>query len=249
VLVASALMTGTLVTGTLVTGILVTATTVGAAGLAPAASAAAPTLGSVLAAAKAAIAKQKAVHLQVDSESSSSSVPEKVVADLGLRSGTESVTEGSSAVRIVVTPAYGYLSGNASGLTKIVGMSSGQAQKVGRDWIVLKAGTSQYTGLATDIRISSVETVLPAAKGTTLSVETSAGHRLYVLKWATAATSSVPALTNTLTLPVAGATLPIQEVATAKGSKQTVTLSKWGEFVQVSAPPARDTIPYSKVQS
>ncbi len=236
-----------LVTSVLVTTALVTATPVLAAGSRPAAPATVATTSSVLAAAKTAIAKQTAVHLEVNSKSASSSTVEKVVADLGLRSGTESISDGTDAVTIIVTPTYGYISGNTDGLTKIVGLTSAEVKKVGHAWIALKAGTSQYTSLAADIKVSSVQTVLPTAKGTRLSVQGSTGARVYVLSWTTAATSSAPKLTSTLTFPVGGATLPIQETTTASGSKETVTLSKWGEFVRISVPPLSDTIAYSKV--
>jgi hypothetical protein len=228
---------------TLVTGALVLA-----AGPGPASASGAPTPTSVLAAAKAAIAKQGAVHLEVDSKSTTAANNEKVVADLGRKSGMESISTRADAVTIVVTPAYGYVSGNADGLTKIVGLSSAEVKKVGSKWITLKAGSSQYTSLATDIRVTSIQTVLPQAKGTTLSfADTPGAGRVYVLKWTTAASSSNPKLSSTLTFPVAGATLPIQEVTTATGSKETVTLSKWGEHVSVVGPPLSQTIPYSKV--
>jgi hypothetical protein len=227
---------------TLVAGTLVLAT-----GAGEATAAGAPTPSTVLAAAKAAIAKQGAVHLEVDSKSSTSANTEKVVADLGRKSGRESISAGADAVTIVVTPASGFVSGNPDGLSKIVGLTSAEVKKVGRRWIALKAGSSQYTSLATDIRISSVLTVLPQVKGTTLSVQTTGTTRLYVLKWTTAASSSNPKLTSSITFPVTGATLPIQEVTTAKGSRETVTLSKWGEFVSVVAPPLDQTIDYSKV--
>ena len=110
---------------------------------------------------------------------------------------------------IVVTPAYGYVSGNSGGLTKIVGLTSAEVKKVGSKWITLKAGSSQYTSLATDIKVSSIESVLPPAKGTTLATETIPGPgRVYVLKWATAASSSNPALSSTLTFPVTAPPCP-----------------------------------------
>jgi hypothetical protein len=225
----------------------VTGTLVLSVGLGEAAASGVATATSVLAAAKGAIAKQTAVHLVVDSRSSSAPGEEKVVADLGKRSGIETISTGSDAVTIVVTPAYGYLSGNSGGLTKIVGLSSTEVNRVGRKWITLKAGTSQYNNLATDIRISSVQTVLPQAKGTTLSIDSTTAVHLYVLTWTTAASSSNPKLSSTLTFPVAGTTLPIQEVTTSKSTRETVTLSKWGELVRITAPPLSQTIPYSKV--
>ncbi len=156
---------------------LMTSALVGAAATV-AAAAAAPTTTSLLAAAKAAIARQGAVHLEVDSKSTTVADTEKVVADLGKKSGTEAISAGvglQDAVTIVVTPAYGYVSGNSGGLSKIVGLSSAEVKKVGSKWITLKAGSSQYTSLATDIKVSSIESVLPPAKGTTLATETIPG--------------------------------------------------------------------------
>ena len=151
------------------TGVLVGAASTGAQ------AAAAPTTSSVLAAAKAAISKQGAVHLEVDSKSTTAADNERVVADLGKKSGTESISTGQDAVTIVVTPTFGYVSGNPGGLTKIVGLSSAEVKKVGSKWITLKEGSSQYTSLATDIRVTSIETVLPPVKGTTLATETIPG--------------------------------------------------------------------------
>ncbi len=226
----------------LLTGALVGVATTGAE------AAVAPTTSSLLAAAKAAISKQGAVHLEVDSKSTTAADDERVVADLGKKSGTESISTGLDAVTIVVTPAYGYVSGNPGGLSKIVGLTSAEVKKVGSKWIILKAGSSQYTSLATDIRVTSIATLLPQVKGTTVATETIRGPgRVYVLKWATAASSSNPALSSTITFPVTGPPLPIQEVTTAKGSRETVTLSKWGEFVHIAAPPLSQTIPYAKV--
>jgi hypothetical protein len=114
----------------------------------------------------------------------------------------------------------------------------------------VKAGTSQYKGLAASMTVSSVASVLPAAKGTTLYNPARPGKNVYTLKWHTPATSSEPALANTLTVSAVGATLPVRETTTASGGgKETVALSKWDEHVVVSAPPAKSTIPFSKVSS
>jgi hypothetical protein len=209
-----------------------------------------PTTGSVLIAAKAAIAKRTGVHLVVTSKSSSTSVVERVAADLGKATGTETISDGTGTVMIKVTPTYAYLSGNSSGLTKVVGLSAAEVSKLGSDWVSLKAGTSQYTGVAGSMTVSSVAGVLPAAKGTTLSAPAASGKGVYSLKWDTAATSSAPTFTNTLTLSAGGATLPIEEITTATGgARETVTLSHWGEHVQVTPPPAASTIPFSKLSS
>jgi hypothetical protein len=215
---------------------------------AEAAGAGAPTTSSVLTAAKSALGKQTSVHLVLASRSSSTSVEEHLEADLGKTSGIETISEGSETATIKLTPTYVYLSGNSSGLTKLFGMTSAEAQKVGRDWVSVKAGTTQYKDLAASITVSSVAGILPPAKGTELYSPGPPAKKLYTLKWDNAATSSAPALANTLTLSAVGATLPVEETTTASGGgKETVGLSNWGEHVLVSAPPAGSIIPLSKV--
>ena len=211
---------------------------------------AAATTSSVLTAAKAAIAKQTGVHLVVSTKSSSSASAEKWVADLGAKSGVETIAEGKASASIKVTPTYAYFTGNSAGLTTIFGLSAAEAKKIGKDWVSLKSGTSQYSDLKSGVTISSVTGVLPKAKGTTLSTTVTDGVHLYVLKWTTAATSSTPKLSITLTVSATGATLPVEETTTASGgAKETLVFSKWGERVAVSTPPVASTISYSKVTS
>jgi hypothetical protein len=216
-----------------------------ASGLGGAAGASSPTATSVLNAAKAAIAKQTGVHLVVFSKSGSTS--NTVTADLGSNVGTESIVSGTASATIRVTPDYGYLDGNSDGLTTIFGMTAAQAKKVGKGWISMKSGTSQYTDLKSGATVSAITGVLPAAKGTTLSTTASGGSRVYVLKWTTAATSTSSKVLNTLTISAVGSALPVQESASTSSGSGTTTFTKWGEHVQVGAPPANSTIAYSKV--
>jgi hypothetical protein len=211
-------------------------------------AAGAPTTSSVLTSAKSAIGKQTSVHLVLTSRSSSTSVEEQIKADLEKTSGIETISVGSERAIIRVTPRYAYLSGNSSGLTTLFGLTSAEVNKVASDWVSFKAGTSQYKDLAASLTVSSVTSVLPVAKGTKLHTPAPPDKKFYTLKWDTAATSSQPALANTLTLSAIGATLPVQETSTASGGgKETVALSKWGEHVLVSAPAAGSTIPFSNL--
>ncbi len=227
---------------------VVLATLVSLSATAEATAAVTPTTSSVLASAKSAIGKQTSVHLVVTSSSNSTSVEERLEADLARTSGVETISVGTEAAMIKLTPSFAYLSGNSSGLTKIVGLTSAQVKKIGTDWVSVKAGTTQYKGLAASLTVSSIASVLPAALGTKLYTPAPPAKNLYSLKWNTAATSSAPALANTLTLSAIGPPLPVQETATASGgSNEIVAISKWGEHVRVSAPPAGSTIPFSNL--
>jgi hypothetical protein len=206
------------------------------------------TTGSILKTAKTTIAGQTGVHVVSTATSSTSSSTERIIADVGASSGTESVSEGGARLTIRVTPTDGYISGNSSGLTDVFGLSSAEAKKAGKDWVSWKAGTSQYSDLKSAVTISSVTTLLPVAKGTKLSTVTANGAKAYVLKWTTAATSSIPKLSNTLTISAVGTTLPVEETSTtSSGTKLTTTFSKWGEHLLVSAPPLASTIAANKI--
>ena len=204
-----------------------------------------PTTSSVLTAAKAAIAQRTGVHLVVTSKSSSTSVVEHVAADLGKATGAETISDGTGTVIIKVTPTYAYLSGNSSGLTKVVGLSAAEVSKLG---FRLGLGQSWHQpvhrlGRFDDgffrrrrlARGQGDQAVRPRRfrKG---RVRLEMGDGRYQLR--------APKFTNTLTLSAVGATLPVEEVTTAPGgARETVMLSHWGEHVQVTAPPAASTDP------
>lgn len=216
------------------------------------AASAAATASSVLAAAKSAIAKEAGVHLEVKSATKSGTINERVSADLGTKVGSETIVEGIEQITVEVTPKYVYFKGNASGLQEIIGVTSAEVKKIGKHWVSVKAGTTQYSDIDDDVNISSVPSLLPDAKGTKLSTGATSKTGLYVLKWDTKATSSIPALSSTLTVSAVGPTLPSTETRKAtsgsnSGSTETVLLSKWGEKVTVKAPPRRSTIAYSKL--
>jgi hypothetical protein len=218
--------------------------------LGAAASAGVVSPGSVLKATMSGIAEQSSAHVVFIARSSSPPATEKIIADVGTTSGTETLFEGKADLAIKVTPTDAYLTGNASGLTTLFGLSAAQAKKLGSDWESWKSGTHQYANLKSDLTMSSVTALLPKAEGTKVSTgtDTAAGVKVYVLRWETAATSSLPKMSKTLTVSAEGAYLPIEQTATASGGvKVTTTLSKWGEVIAVSPPPAASTISSSKI--
>jgi hypothetical protein len=203
---------------------------------------------AVLHATRAAIATQTGAHVVFTAHSGDTGATEMIIADVGTTSGTEDISEGSAAVTIKVTPSFAYVSGTSAGLTKLFGLNATEARKVGRKWESWPAGTAQYKNLRSDLTMTSVTALLPKAKGTTVSTKTAGGVGLYVLKWTTAATASVPRLSNTLTISSSGPILPQSDVATASGgTKITTELSKWGEDVVVPPPPATSTISSTQI--
>jgi hypothetical protein len=208
------------------------------------ASAAKVTAAAVIKEAKAAIAKQTSAHLEFNAGAKTSTAKEKIVADVGGSSGMETVTDGSAVLHVRVTPKDGFISGTASGLTSLFGMTTAEATKVGAHWEYWKAGTTQYKDLKSVVTVHSLESLLPKSSGTTVSTKGSND----ILKWTSAASGSTPKLNNTLSIAAAGTNLPVEETSTdAAGEKVRTTISKWGETVVVSAPAARSTIAASKI--
>jgi hypothetical protein len=206
------------------------------------------TAGSILQTATTAIAQQTSAHVVFVARSSSSSTTEKIIADVGVTGGSETLFEGKADLAIRVTPTYAYVSGSSSGLTTLFGMTASQAKKLGAKWESWKSGTKQYSTLEADLTMSSVTSLLPKTKGTKLSTDVTNGAKLYLLTWTTAATSSIPKLSHTLTVSAMGASLPIEGTETSStGVKVKTQLSKWDESVTVLAPPAASTVASSKI--
>jgi hypothetical protein len=212
------------------------------------ASADVTTAGSLLQIATKAIAQQTGAHVVFLAHSDSPPTTEKITADVGVASGSETLSEGKANLSIRLTPSFGYARGSQSGLTTLFGMPAAQAKKLGTRWESWKSDTRQYANLKGDLTMSSVGSLLPKSKGTNLSTKDPNGAKLYVLTWTTPASQSTPRLSNTLTISAAGPSLPREETrTTATGVTVKTQLSRWDESVTVLAPPAASTVASSKI--
>jgi hypothetical protein len=205
------------------------------------------TVSSVLKSAGSAVAAQSSAHVAFAAKSNTSSVKEKIVADVGTSVGIETITEGDAVLEVRVTQSGAYIHGSSTGLTSLFGLSAAQAKTLGTKWEFWKPGSKQYTNLKSDVTAKSLKSLLPKAKGTKVTTETSSGTSHYVLKWTSAATSTTPKLANTLNISVS-ANLPLVETSSdAAGVKVTTTISKWGEPVVVHDPSAGSRMASSDV--
>jgi hypothetical protein len=203
-----------------------------------------PSTKSVLKATKGALGKVSGVHIYVTSKSGTAK--SVVVVDIGATYGEETIKSGKNTVKILVTPTDAYLSGSATGLTAIMGLTAAEQKKVGTLSVVMKAGTAPYTSFHSNLTTTVLAGILPAAKGTKYKVS-SDNSKDYQLTWKTPASSTAAATKSVLTISSGSKTLPLKEVITGTGGGGTTTFSKWGEKVVEVAPPAAHTIPYAKV--
>lgn len=193
------------------------------------------------------VAKQDAVRLVVVGKSSSASSGERLVVDAGRTSGDETAHQGGAKITVKVTPAGCYFAGNTTGLKNMIGLTAAQAKTVGSRWVSLAKKSTQCTNLASDVSLHLIDTMLPTAKGTTLSHATVHGQHRDILRWVTAATSTAPKLTTTLVVTHGNRALPLKETTKAATGDETVLFSHWGERIVVHAPAAHATIAYTKV--
>lgn len=204
-----------------------------------------PTTKTVLAATLKAMAKTSGVHIYVTSTTGTSK--SVVVVDIGATYGEETITSGKNNVKIIVTPTDAYLSGSATGLTTIMGLTAAEQKKVGNLSIVMKAGSAPYTSFHSNLTTAVLAGILPVAKGTTFKVGGGTKSKDYQLTWKTAATSTASATKSVMTISSGSKTLPIKEVITGTTGGGTTKFSKWGEHVVEQAPATAKTITYAKV--
>lgn len=198
---------------------------------------------SVITAAKASMLKKVSVHVVVISKAGSNL--SKVVVDIGSQSGQEIITSGAKVVAITITPKYAYLSGSATGLTGIMGLTSVQQKKIGSMAMAMKAGTPQYKSLTANLTTPVFASMLPAVKGTVLTKTGSARTKQYVLSWSSPASSTSTKTATVMSLSSGARTLPVTEKITSASGSGITTYSKWGEKVTPKVPTA--TISYASV--
>jgi len=203
---------------------------------------------AVFAAAYESMLGQKSVHLAITGyKPGSTGVAETITADIGRTTGVEQIASGAATAEIRVTASGAYFSGNAAGLTKLLGLSAQAASRAGSSWVETAAGSNEYQNLAAEDTLPSLPaSILPARESAAeLSTTTMDGRKVYVLRWSTPATTSSPAISVQLTLDATAHALPITETTVANGFRQTVTLSRWGETLAVPAPPS--AVPYASL--
>jgi hypothetical protein len=176
-------------------------------------------------------------------------VAERIVADIGAATGTESISSGTATATIRVTRKDAYFAGNPAGLTTFIGLPAAAAQRARSRWLDIQAGTSEYQDLATEDTFSSLPaSILPPSSGAAVHLRstTEGGRKVYVLGWKATAAGSGTTISDELVLAATGTTLPISETTSTGGNTQTVTLGHWGKPFAVSVPPS--AIPYSSVK-
>jgi len=148
---------------------------------------------AVVTAAQTSMLAQKSVHIVITGrKQGSSAAAERIVADIGTATGSESIQSGPATATIRVTKRDAYFTGTSAGLTTFIGLPASGARKIQSRWVDIRAGTDEYKDLATEDTISSLPaSLLPPTSGAVqLHSATKAGKKVYVLDWQTTASGS-----------------------------------------------------------
>jgi hypothetical protein len=202
---------------------------------------------SVLTAAELAMVTEHGVHMVITDQLAGNARPQQITSDLGAVTATEAIDYGAATATIRVTRQAAYFTGSKAGLTSYIGLSAGAAAKVGTQWVVIKAGTSEYQDLAAENTLSALpSSVLPAASEVSqVSTATAGGQKVYILDWTTTPSGSTTPISVRLTLTATPRVLPVSETLTTKGESKTVSFSDWGAAFTVAVP--AQSIPYARV--
>ncbi|HUY42657.1 MAG TPA: hypothetical protein VMU98_02705 [Acidimicrobiales bacterium] len=204
----------------------------------------APTAATLISATKAQLLKEKSVHISVVSVSTKSK--STVSVDLGLTKGQEFLVSGAMKVGVLVTPKAAYLSGNAAGLTKVMGLTSAEQGKVGQKWVEMSSGTTPYTNLVKNLTTVALEQMLPVAKGTKLSTSSDKAKD-YRLAWTTSSTATATTSNNVMLISSGKKSLPVSQTISTLTGHGVTTYSNWNKDFTVKIPKSSATVTFKSV--
>ena len=189
-------------------------------------------------------AANQSVHFETDVTQGNATLQQS--GDAGSTSGSESlavnngkITEHMSAQVVGKT---GYVKGNQVSLKNILGLSAAQSSKYAGQWLSFPMSNSNLAGLVAGLLRSQVATELSFGGPFTFAANATVnGQKAEGIKGTVSSSGGSP-VSETLYVPSTGKPLPIEEVTNPDAKAHTSTIhgtvsfSKWGEHVAVSAP-------------
>ena len=168
--------------------------------------------------------------------------------DLTAKAGRAVMTAPSGArVTFLLVNGVAYLQGNALGLTRFVGVSQAFAQRYAGRWIALQprdqVGYASYDSITPELTLSGEAGGLAMAAPEKLTgAATVAGQRVIGVSGPPPASEQMPAGTRQVLYAADDPAMrPVRATLQGGSIKATTTFSRWGERVDVSAPP--DSLP------
>jgi hypothetical protein len=185
-------------------------------------------------------------YVATSSLSGAGGYTQKTVGDAGPTSGRQVITVAKQRFTVIVVGKACYIKGNAAALTGNLGLTAAQATAHAGQWISLASTDAPYasvyaavtapSALADNITVEP-ETVLPSALVAGRRVETVTGP---IAPLTVGGQRVAPKGTSSLAVRAAAPHLPVRYTERGTENRQTtrstVTFSRWGTAVPVTAP-------------
>jgi hypothetical protein len=171
---------------------------------------------------------------------------QKTVGDAGPSSGKQVITIGAQRFTVIVVGTACYLKGNASALVANLGLSSAQAAAHAGQWISLAKTDAPYASVYAAVTApSAIADNITITATSVLAPTTVDGRQVQTVTGSIAPTriagqTIAPKGTASLAVRARSPHLPVRYVEAGTENHQksvsTVTFSRWGEAVAVTAP-------------
>jgi len=197
---------------------------------------------AMLASALAALRAGPSVHLQGVAKSSSHVIvfSQDSAADAGRQVFT---FDGNEHATVLVVGGVGYIKGDAAALTGFFGFPPALATRLAGRWISFhpgdSAGGTNYQAVTSNVTLASVADELRLTGPLTLTAPTVAAGQpvVGVHGDAPVGNDNPPGSTVTLYVASRGHPLPVTFQLRAAVLQATITFSRWGEALYLTAPP------------
>jgi hypothetical protein len=185
-------------------------------------------------------------YVATSTVSGGSGYSQRTVGDAGPTSGKQVITIGAQRFTVIVVGTACYLKGNASALVANLGLSSAQAAAHAGQWISLAKTDAPYASVYAAVTApSAIADNVTITATTVLAPSTVDGRRVQTVTGTIAPTriagqTIAPKGTASLAVRASSPHLPVRYVEEGtqdhQKSSSTVTFSRWGEAVAVTAP-------------
>jgi hypothetical protein len=163
------------------------------------------------------------------------------VTDAGRSAGRQTVTLSQSGTSnsVIAELIKGklYVKGDASILTRYMGLSQANANELGGQWFGIPESSGYYAQVAQGLTISTgMSEVTMTSSVAVAPAATLAGVKVDVLKGTSVKSALEPSFKETLYFNTAKKPLPVEVTQSVQGSVGTIVFSRWNEKIVLVAP-------------
>jgi len=163
------------------------------------------------------------------------------VTDAGRNAGRQIVTLSQSGTSnsVIAELIKGklYVKGDATILTRYMGLSQANANELGGQWFGIPESSGYYAQVAQGLTISTgMSEVTMTSSVAVAPAATLAGVKVDVLKGISVKSTLEPSFKETLYFSTAKRPLPVEVTQSVQGSLGTIVFSRWNETIVLVAP-------------